>query len=437
MTIGGRQPPVIAPTPLEDGALLLDSLRGAIARYVVMPTTDALVAVTLWIAATHAQRVFQHAPRLIVKAPAKRCGKSRLLDVLAATVRNPIIAAHATAPALFRSIDADDPPTILLDEADRTFGKRPRGEGVEDLVCLYDAGFGRGRPVLRVVGKQHEPRQFETFAMAALAGIGDFAPDTIVDRAITVSLQRRAPGESVSPWRTVRDETPLHALRNRIGAWSDAHLEILRDMEPPMPVEDRAADVWEPLLAFADAVGGDWPGLGRAACIAMTADADAANAEESIGATLLVDVAAVFAEREVAAVSSEELVRALRGLEESPWDKFELQQRDLAWRLKPYGVRPDRVRIGDRQVRGYRLADFSDAFHRYLSPQVSQGVTPSFSQVTSMTPSGAVTEASVTDIGSVTAATREGDGVTDSDALAAAQDVLERGFGCRLEEVFE
>ena len=39
----------------------------------------ALVAVVLWIAATHAVQAWNCAPRLVIRAPERRCGKSRLL----------------------------------------------------------------------------------------------------------------------------------------------------------------------------------------------------------------------------------------------------------------------------------------------------------------------------------------------------------------------
>ncbi len=72
-----------------EGAELLDELREAIARYVILPSSEALTAVTLWIAAAHIQPALQHAPRLAVVGPAKRCGKSRLLDVITETVHEP------------------------------------------------------------------------------------------------------------------------------------------------------------------------------------------------------------------------------------------------------------------------------------------------------------------------------------------------------------
>lgn len=108
--------------PLTQGDQALVDLAAQIERYVVLPSPEALTAVTLWVAATHLQRVWQHAPRLAVVGPAKRCGKSRLLDVITETVHDPLITVNASAAAIFRSIGESDPPTLLVDEVDTIFG---------------------------------------------------------------------------------------------------------------------------------------------------------------------------------------------------------------------------------------------------------------------------------------------------------------------------
>jgi hypothetical protein len=45
----------MTPDTATTGAALLDAARAALVRYVVLPTPYAVDAVTLWIAATHAQ----------------------------------------------------------------------------------------------------------------------------------------------------------------------------------------------------------------------------------------------------------------------------------------------------------------------------------------------------------------------------------------------
>lgn len=78
------------------GSQLLDRLRAALTRYVILPTPEAADAVTLWIAATHAQPAWVHAPRLVICGPEKRCGKSRLLDIVEATCHNPFITVNSS-----------------------------------------------------------------------------------------------------------------------------------------------------------------------------------------------------------------------------------------------------------------------------------------------------------------------------------------------------
>ena len=57
------------PAPPIDGAALLDQLHAVLTRYVIFPSPEAADAVTLWIAATHAQAAWAHAPRLVIRAP--------------------------------------------------------------------------------------------------------------------------------------------------------------------------------------------------------------------------------------------------------------------------------------------------------------------------------------------------------------------------------
>jgi hypothetical protein len=132
----------------EPGAPLLAELHAALCRYVVLPSPEAADAVTLWIAASHAQPAWEHAPRLAVVSPLKRCGKSRLLDVVAETCWAPLITVNATIAAVVRSIGAD-PPTLLVDEADTLWGSKRQADNNEDLRGLLNAGHQRNRPMLR------------------------------------------------------------------------------------------------------------------------------------------------------------------------------------------------------------------------------------------------------------------------------------------------
>jgi hypothetical protein len=259
--------PPIPTAQTVDGTRLLGELRQAFTRYVVLPSPQAADAVTLWTAATHAQPAWEHARRLAVVSPLKGCGKSRLLDVVAETCHGPLITINATIAAVVRSIGAD-PPTLLVDEADTLWGTRKQADSNEDLRGLLNAGHQRNRPMLRWDVTTRTLDQLDTFAMAMLASIGDL-PDTIMDRAVVIRMRRRAPTEHVDPYRTRRDAPPLNQLRDQLAGWARQQLRELQHATPEMPLEDRAADTWEPLIAIADLAGGDWPTRARDAAATL------------------------------------------------------------------------------------------------------------------------------------------------------------------------
>ncbi|MEU0315914.1 DUF3631 domain-containing protein [Nocardioides sp. NPDC006273] len=380
------QPPALTPADFDAdaGELLLNEVREALARYVILPDEHAATGVVLWIAATHAVPAWAHAARLVIRAPEKRCGKSRLLDLAEAMCHDPLLTVNASPSAVYRSIGMKrkNPPTILLDEADTIFG--PKAGDNEDLRGLLNAGHQRNRPALRYNASTTTVEKIQTFAMAALAGIGAM-PDTIEDRAVVIRMRRRAPGETVAPYRTRRDGPALDNLRQRLNQWVRAHLDHLGSAMPDMPVEDRAADTWEPLLAVADLAGGAWPDLARAACTTLTETRDA-NAQLSIQARLLADCRAAFGTSEMLATT--DLLDHLKEDPEAPWATYGntgLTPVRLGALLRDFDISSTNLRLGkDRQAKGYRRTDFTDAWARYCPPEVpnpSQPSQPSHSDV--------------------------------------------------------
>lgn len=366
-----------------DGARLLGQLHAALARYVALPSPEAAHAIVLWIAATHAVPAWNCAPRLDITSPVRRCGKSRLLDVIDATSHAPLITINISAAALVRSISSD-PPTLLLDEADTVFGPKA-SDNHEDLRGILNAGHSRNRPYIRWDVTTRQTERCPTFAMAAVAGIGA-RPDTITDRAVIITMRRRAPREDVARYRDRRDGDPLRELGVHLGAWVRAHLGELGDAEPDMPVEDRAADTWEPLIAVADLAGGDWPARARQAATVLTAEDDT---DTSLSARLLADLRDVFGGEDK--LHGETILAELRKIDEAPWDDYfghPLNARDLARLLKPYGVSATDVKIGGATKRGYRREHLHDPWNRYL-PSGPGGSATSATSATAQVNGGA------------------------------------------------
>lgn len=375
----------MTPPDQHDGAVILDAVCAAITRYVILPSDDAAAAVALWIAATHAQPAWAHAPRLVIKAPEKRCGKSRLLDLVEALCCQPLITVNASPPAIYRSIGSDDPPTLLIDEADTIFGS-DNAKTNEDLRGLLNAGHQRHRPALRYDAARQQVEQIPTFAMAALAGIGAM-PDTIEDRAVIIRMRRRAPGETVAPYRIRRDGPALRTLADQLNRWLRAHLPDLEAAEPTMPVEDRAADTWEPLVAVADLAGGAWPDRARRTVLALSAATSDAG-QMSTRTRLLADIRTAFALLGTPpAVPTGELLKVLNDDPEAPWQSAGpagLTGKRLGDLLRDFEITSETIRFQVGQAKGYQRAAFEDAWARYCpttaTPPVPS-VPSSFPQV--------------------------------------------------------
>lgn len=350
---------------------LFDELDQLFQRFVAFPCDEARHAVVLWIGHAHAVHAFESTPRLAVLSPEKGSGKTRVLEILGLVAPNPMHAVNISASALFRIVGGGNPPTLLLDEADTYLGVMVAKQH-EDLRGLINAGHRRGATVYRseIAGKSVKVQEFPAYAAAALAGIGDL-PDTIIDRSIVITMRRRAQHEPIEPFRERLVRPSTDQLRDRLAVWAIGAHDLLADAWPEIPtgITDRAADVWEPLLAIGEHIGGQWTERGRQAAVVLNAARQ--QRDPSLGVQLLADCRRLFTDRAVDRMTTEVLLEALNRLDESPWGDLKgkaLDSRGLARRLRKYEVRPGDHRFDAGTRKGYRSEDFHDAWSRYLPP---------------------------------------------------------------------
>ncbi len=151
-------------------------------------------------------------------------------------------------------------------------------------------------------------------------------------------------------------------------------------MRPELPesLSDRQQDSAEPLLAIADAVGGEWPDRARAALVQLLTGT--AAEDQSVGVKLLADIRSAFDSTGYDRLPSCELLAKLVQDEMLPWGEFSngrpLTAIGLARILKPFGVQPRTIRLEQGTSKGYFKESFADAWARYL-PLLSAAVTPS------------------------------------------------------------
>jgi hypothetical protein len=377
-----------------DGGKLLDEVWEFLLSYVAFPSLHSSVAVVLWAAHTHLAQQFESTPRLALLSPEKQCGKSRTLELLELLCAGAETLSDASPAYLYRRIGTQDagPLTVLLDECDAIWKRgRNSDETAEALRSVINAGHRRSATVGRVEmnGQAARLTRFRVYAPAALAGIGNL-PDTIIDRSVVIRMRRRAPDEHVRPFRERITRPEGEDLRGQLADWAVTVADKVGAPWPDMPdgISDRPADVWEPLLMVAELAGGGWPDMAREACVALVTGAHDDN--ETAGVRLLTDIRAVWPATgthgtsgtllasdvpdvpPVPHLATDDLLRRLHALDESPWADWygkPLDARQLARALKPYGVGSTKVRIGELSVRGYRRVDFTEAWRRYVAAE--------------------------------------------------------------------
>ena len=212
-------------------------------------------------------------------------------------------------------------------------------------------------------------RLFSTFCPKAFGLIGQLTA-TLTDRSIVIPMQRKTPSEKADRLRR-RDTDDHHQLRRQCLRWAIDNAEALKQAAPPVlpALNDRANDLWEPLLAIADHAGGEWPERARKAALKLSGEG--AAGEDNRCVELLRDARKVFDVSKAAELPTKTLITALCADEERPWSTHSkgepITDRQLAKLLRPFGIISGTVHPPSApDAKGYRRADFEDAWARYL-----------------------------------------------------------------------
>ena len=278
-------------------------------------------------------------------------------------------------------------PTLLIDEADTNLRGKDDLTGILNAgytkptafvwrIC-YDAAHGMEEGGQEAEGGAGMPSsggrvaRYSCWCPKAIAAIGHLHP-TLASRCIVIRMQRKTAGEECERLKRL-EATELRRKCARFVA--DHGAEIAR-AEPQIPqgLTNRAADIWEPLLALADLAGGRWPGLAREAAKGLTARAQG----YSPTGALLLDILLVFVASKRGQVFSREVVEGLLRCGERPWTELRkgkpVTEAWLAQQLRPYDIRPRTIRIGEDVGRGYVEADFTETFRRYIPRSEVEGL---------------------------------------------------------------
>jgi len=362
--------PEIAPwsEPIDPNVVLM-GVKALLGSSVICGKSE-LTAATLWVAMTWFMNQVGVAPLLVITSPEKRCGKTTLLSILNKLAANSIVASNISPAAFFRSIQAWH-PTLLVDEADSFLRFNDELRGILNSGHTRDTAF-----VIRTVGDDHKPQSFNTWGAKAIACIGKLQ-DTLMDRAVEIRLERKSVTTKVDSLRGI-DPQIFGNLKAQLARFALDYKNQVHDVrqqaihELPSGLDDRAKDNWEPLFQIALVAGEEWLSMAKVAAIELSGDKDI---NQTIGVQLLADIRDVFDQRGMNKISTGDLIAALCGDEEKPWATYnsgqQITSRQLANKLKSYGIQSNTIRSGDGTAKGYKWESFDDTFFRYLPPILS------------------------------------------------------------------
>lgn len=365
-------------TPRPQGPQLLEELEKYFNRYAVL-SPGLPLTLALWSVATHLFESFDCFPYLAVTSPAKRCGKTRVAELLEFLCANPLRTVGITAAALFRTI-ASKKPTLLIDEAEALRGRDERATALREIL---NAGYRKGQKVIRCEGgngKRYKTREFETFCPKVLVLIGELS-ETLADRCIPVQMRRRTT-EQLERFRFAWVKRETQSLRAAAKQWAETNRASVGrwyEQNDVTCVEDREAELWLPLFAVCAILAlqrqPELEGIAR-----QLSGAKSANEPAELGIRLLADIRGIFEDAKCDRLTTTDLLSKLNGIPESPWPGWShgrgLEARALSHILRPFDVQPKNLRLSQAQVaKGYERSDFEDAWSRYLAPAAATSAT--------------------------------------------------------------
>ena len=147
----------------------------------------------------------------------------------------------------------------------------------------------------------------------AIALIGRL-PTTLEDRSIVIALRRRSRSEPVEAFRYDQVLEQVEPIRRKAARWAADYRNTLRSAIAvvPEPLNDRAQDLWRPLLAIAETIAGNWPERARRAALELS---DPVPEPDRGAVQLLQDLRMVFRHRHAERLPSEDIVNALANME--------------------------------------------------------------------------------------------------------------------------
>lgn len=361
---------------------IVEDIERFFSRFLALSSGLPLV-LALWSLATHLHERFDAFPYLAITSPTKRCGKTRVLELLAMVCMDPLQTVSISTAALYRLLRVKS-RTLLIDEAE--YLARKNDDRASSLREILNAGYRKGQVVMRCKkttkekkskGRGQKERQeiyetesFGTFCPKVLVLIGRLH-DTLADRCIENRMERRA-GVHVERFRFAHVSAEVAPLRGAAEEWSKnrgAEVEEYYQNNDVTFLRDREAELWLPLFSVCAIAAPDRIGELEATARRLAA-AKSGDEPGDYGILMLTDLWEAFSNTQADRLTTSELLETINSNEEHPWATWNngrgVNSHTLSRLLRPFGIHPQNIRLEDRVVKGYLRQSFQECWERYL-----------------------------------------------------------------------
>ena len=183
-------------------------------------------------------------------------------------------------------------------------------------------------------------------------------------------MRRKLKSEKTERYRFRKVAELAAGAASSATVWAEKHRQSVEETYVKLDLdfmEDREADIWEPIFAIASIAVPKRLAELKQIALSLSSEKLQLDVDESLGIRLLADIRTVFEKLKSDRIATDGLLDRLRALPESNW--AELNAVRLARMLWPFKIAPRQLWFEDGNIRGYELEDFAASFETYLPPK--------------------------------------------------------------------
>lgn len=326
----------------------LDEIREWLGIY-MSATPAQLDTCALWIAHTHVMDANVATPRLLITSVKPGAGKTLLLNIVR-DLSHSGFDGNGTSYAFRAALaEAKGNLTVAYDEVSDVFGRSGMNQSNSLLAQVLRRGYKKGATEAWSVGRVSE--LINIFGPAVMTGLRTAVPHDIYSRCIEIELKPGIPEE----YYDIREaEMVSEMYRDSLRAYMRALRIVIKEFRAAGlhdALTGRRLEIWEPLLAVANAVGGTWPERALEAFSALALD-DSQRVVLTPDQTVVRDMARAAAECGKTLVFGSELRDLMRTYEQPMYET--MTDKSFSMRMAKCMPVPARVITrGSSQGRGW------------------------------------------------------------------------------------